>query len=95
MTTAGIRLIPSQVPTYSSGSLSFFRDDSSLIDQFLKFNRSHRNGRLCCKLFKGGDIGLIFELLFHWRTIFKKELGRVKCALVFTYSHLRDFKQHR
>jgi hypothetical protein len=40
------------------------------------------------QIFKGGDIGLIYELLFHWRTIFKKELGRVKCALVFTYSHL-------
>ena len=58
------------------------------IDQFLKFGGAHRNGRLCCKLFKGGDIGLIYELLFHWRTIFKKELGRVKCALVITYSHL-------
>ena len=88
VTTAGILAIPSQVPTYSSGSLSFFRDDSSLIDQFLKFGGAHRNGRLCCKLFKGGDIGLIYELLFHWRTIFKKELGRVKSVLGFTYSHL-------
>jgi hypothetical protein len=90
VTTAGIRSIPSQVPTHSSGSLSlsFFRDDSSLIDQFLKFGGAHRNGRLCCKLFKGGDIGLIYELLFHWRAVFKKDLGRVKCALIFTYIHL-------
>jgi hypothetical protein len=39
-------------------------------------------------LFTGGDIGLIYELLFHWRAIFKKELGRVKCALGFTHIHL-------
>lgn len=88
VTTAGIHQIPSQVPTYCNGSLSFFRDDSNLIDQFLSFETAHTNGRLCCKLFKGGDIGLIYELLYHWRAVHKKDTGRVKCALVFTYSHL-------
>ena len=88
VTTAGINYIPTQVPTYCNGSLSFFRNDSSLIDKFLTFDKAHSNGRLCCKLFKGGDIGLIYELLYHWRAVFKKDTNRVKCALVFTYSHL-------
>ena len=88
VTTAPISFIPTTVPTYSTGSLSFFRDDTSLIDQFLAFERTHTNGRFCCKLFKGGDIGLIYDIRYHWRAVYKKELQRVKCALVFTYSHL-------
>jgi len=77
VTTAGITYIPTQVPTYCSGSLSFFHNGSSRIDQFLTFDKAHSNGRLCCKLFKGGDIGLIYEVLYHWRAVFKKRTSVV------------------
>ena len=80
--------IPEKVCIFWSGVVSIIGSTAIPLEKFCSFNQSHANGRLCAKRFKGGDIGLIYQVNVTWRLIYRSALHRVKSAAVFTFSHL-------
>jgi hypothetical protein len=80
--------IPDEICTVYKAGTSIIGGTRDTLEGLTDFSQSHEFGRLCAKRFKGGNIGLIYELKVFWRSVFKSKLQRVKTAAVITFSHL-------
>ena len=87
--------IPENVCIYWRAGVTLIGSKADVLENFCSFQQTHLHGRLCAKRFKGGDIGLIYQVTVTWRSVYRKTLHRVKTAAVFTFSHLTLNKTSR